>query len=133
MMQANRLETMRGIGVLTSLEEIYLSQNGIKQIEDLENLSILKVLDLGYNFVEKVRSCCFALMKRHEIHVSDQDLPAVVFFQRELPHGKLERLFRYQYRSLAGDASAYVCLGVEIRRIRSHVSGYSLEYSVLIS
>lgn len=52
--QANRLETMRGIGVLTSLEELYLSQNGIKKIEDLQDLSILKVLDLGYNFVEKV-------------------------------------------------------------------------------
>ena len=47
---------MRGIGVLTSLEELYLSQNGIKKIEDLQNLSVLKVLDLGYNFVEKVRA-----------------------------------------------------------------------------
>ena len=47
---------MQGIGVLSGLEELYLSQNGIKKMEDLENLTNLKVLDLAQNQVTKVCS-----------------------------------------------------------------------------
>ena len=46
---------MRGVGCLLALEELYLSFNGIKVIEDLERLTRLRVLDLGKNMVEKAR------------------------------------------------------------------------------
>jgi Leucine-rich repeat (LRR) protein len=47
---------MAGVGVMLGLEELYLSQNGIKKMEDLTLLTKLTVLDLAHNAIEKVRT-----------------------------------------------------------------------------
>jgi len=44
------------VGVLAGLEELYLSQNGIKRMEDIANLRNLKVLDLAQNAITQARA-----------------------------------------------------------------------------
>lgn len=41
---------------MTNLEEIYLSHNGIKKLEGLENNKKLRVLDVANNFVKDVEN-----------------------------------------------------------------------------
>lgn len=50
---------LQGVGVLISLEELYLSQNGITAMEDLSSLTNLKILDLAQNRITKVRCAAY--------------------------------------------------------------------------
>lgn len=51
-MQSNRLESMRGFEACTALEELYLSHNGIWQIEVR-----LQELNFNYNGIWHVEVC----------------------------------------------------------------------------
>jgi protein phosphatase 1 regulatory subunit 7 len=53
-LQSNRLESMRGLEALTSLEELYLSHNGIRVLEGLGPLTLLRVLDVSSNRLERI-------------------------------------------------------------------------------
>jgi len=48
-LQANFIDKIEGLDGPDSLNELYLQQNQIKKIENLEKLSDLTVLDVAYN------------------------------------------------------------------------------------
>jgi Leucine-rich repeat (LRR) protein len=60
----HRLESMLGLEACTSLEELYLSHNGIWRIEGTNTLSNLRVLDVSNNRISKVevRATCAAAL-----------------------------------------------------------------------
>jgi len=53
-MQTNRIVDITGLDLLSSLEELYLSHNGIQEIGGLDKLVGLKVLDLAGNQIKHV-------------------------------------------------------------------------------
>jgi protein phosphatase 1 regulatory subunit 7 len=52
--QSNRITVLAGLEELESLEELYISHNGIAKIEGLAQNKRLRVLDVGNNRIEKI-------------------------------------------------------------------------------
>jgi protein phosphatase 1 regulatory subunit 7 len=55
-LQSNRLTKIENLNHMINLTELYLSENGLKKIEGLENLKKLKTLDLSINEIERIEN-----------------------------------------------------------------------------
>ena len=52
--QSNRIVKLEGLAGLVSLEEFYISHNGIEVVEGLEALTGLTTLDLAANRIKRI-------------------------------------------------------------------------------
>jgi protein phosphatase 1 regulatory subunit 7 len=71
--QCNRLTKIQGLSHLTQLTELYLSENGIEQIEGLEALVNLRVLDLAANRIKKIENIAH-LQQLEEFWANDNQI-----------------------------------------------------------
>ncbi|NWU71713.1 LRC66 protein, partial [Pterocles burchelli] len=70
--ERNNLNTVpRGLGLLQSLQTVHLSSNGIHQIDlnDFQNCSQLKEIDLKKNKITKIHPCVFRDLNKLQVFV----------------------------------------------------------------
>lgn len=105
-LQSNRLTTIENIEPLaSSLEELYLSHNGLKSINGVGSLKQLKILDASNNFLESIDAAeILQLENLEELWLNDNNIQSMDWLYKLKPLKTLRTIY-LEHNPCVGDTS----------------------------
>ena len=96
---------MEGLDHLEQLEELYVSHNGITEIENLQNLKNLKILDIGNNQISQLTGL-ENLISLQELWASNNQLTSFQEIEKELKDKRDLETVYFEGNPIQSDAGA---------------------------
>lgn len=97
--QSNRIVKLEGLEGLDSLEEIYISHNGLTRIEGLEKSPKLRVLDISANQITKLENLSH-LENLEELWASSNRFESFDDITKELGHIKTLQTVYFEFNPI---------------------------------